>query len=52
VCCPQPASADPDDFSAQIDLIGVPWPMLGEDAASAPNGGYRAQAADQAGHPA
>jgi hypothetical protein len=30
-------SADPDDIGAQIDLIGVPWLMIGEDASSAPN---------------
>jgi hypothetical protein len=32
-------SADPDGVSAQIDLIGVPWLMIGEDPSSAPNGG-------------
>jgi hypothetical protein len=38
--------------AAQIDLIGVPWLMFGEDPSSAPNGGSRAQAADQLSHPA
>ena len=33
-------SADPDDIGAQIDLIGLPWLMIGEDPSSAPNGGY------------
>jgi hypothetical protein len=33
-------SADPDDVSAQIDLIGVPWLMIGEKPSAAPNGGY------------
>ncbi len=32
-------SADPDDVSAQIDLIGVPWLMIGEEPSAAPNGG-------------
>jgi hypothetical protein len=31
--------ADPDDASAQIDLIGVPWLMIGEEPSAAPNGG-------------
>jgi hypothetical protein len=29
-------SADPDDISAQIDLIGVPWLMTGEEPSAAP----------------
>ena len=33
------SSADPDDVSAQIDLIGVPWLMIGEEPSAAPNGG-------------
>jgi hypothetical protein len=36
------SSADPDDISAQIDLIGVPWLMIGEEPSAAPNGGSRA----------
>jgi len=31
--------ADPDDVSAQIDLIGVPSLMIGEEPSAAPNGG-------------
>ena len=41
------SSADPDDPGAQIDLIGVPWLMIGEDPSSAPNGGSRAAGADR-----
>jgi hypothetical protein len=32
-------SADPDDASAQIDLIGVPWLMISEEPSATPNGG-------------
>ena len=32
-------SADPDDASAQIDLLGVPWLMISEEPSAAPNGG-------------
>jgi hypothetical protein len=32
-------SADPDDASAQIDLLGVPWLMIGEEPSAASNGG-------------
>jgi hypothetical protein len=32
-------SADPDDASAQIDLMGVPWLMISEEPSAAPNGG-------------
>jgi hypothetical protein len=35
-------SADPDDVSAQIDLIGVPWLMIGEEPSAAPNHGSSA----------
>jgi hypothetical protein len=42
ICSP----ADPDGVSAQIDLIGVPCLMIGEEPSSAPNGGSGAQAAD------
>jgi hypothetical protein len=38
-------SADPDDVSAQIDLIGVPWLMIGEEPSAAPNGGSGASSA-------
>jgi len=31
--------ADPDDASAQIDLLGVPWLMISEEPSAAPNGG-------------
>jgi hypothetical protein len=31
--------ADPYDASAQIDLIGVPWLVIGEDLSATPNGG-------------
>jgi len=34
------SSADPDDISAQIDLIGVLGPMIGGKPSAAPNGGY------------
>jgi hypothetical protein len=30
------AHADPDDVNAQIDMIGVPWLMIGEDPSPAP----------------
>ena len=30
---------DADDVSAQIDLFGVPWLMIGEEPSAAPNGG-------------
>jgi len=29
--------ADPDDASAQIDLIGVPWMIIGQKPSAAPN---------------
>jgi hypothetical protein len=32
-------SPDPDDISAQIDLIGVLGPMIGGKPSAAPNGG-------------
>ena len=32
-------SADPDDVSAQISLIGVPWLMISEEPSAARNGG-------------
>jgi hypothetical protein len=32
-------SADPDDISAQIDLIGVLGPMIGGKPSAAANGG-------------
>jgi hypothetical protein len=32
-------SADPDDISAQINLIGVLGPMIGGKPSAAPNGG-------------
>jgi hypothetical protein len=31
---------DPDDASAQIDLIGVPWMIISREPSAAPNGGY------------
>jgi hypothetical protein len=31
--------ADPDDITAQIDPIGVLWPIIGEELSAAPNGG-------------
>ena len=34
------SSATPDDVSAQIDLIRVPWLMIGEEPSAAPIGGY------------
>jgi hypothetical protein len=37
--CLDPSSADPDDVSAQIDLIGVPWLMIGEEPSAASIGG-------------
>ncbi len=33
-------SADPDDINSQINLIGVPWLMTGEEPSAIPNGGY------------
>jgi hypothetical protein len=30
----------PDDTTAQIDPIGVPWLMIGQELSAAPNGGY------------
>lgn len=33
------SSADPDDISAQTDLIGVPLPVRGEEPSAGPNGG-------------
>jgi hypothetical protein len=36
---PRSHQADPDDISAQIDLIGVPWLTIGEEPSAAPNGG-------------
>jgi hypothetical protein len=33
-------SADPDDISAQIDLIGMPWLKVGFESLAAQNGGY------------
>jgi hypothetical protein len=35
-------SADPNDISEQIDLIGVPCLMIGYDPSAAPIGGSRA----------
>jgi hypothetical protein len=35
------SSADPDGASAQIDVIGVPWLMVGEEPSAAPNAGMR-----------
>ncbi len=35
--------AHPDDVNAQIDLIGVPRPVTGEEPPAAPKGGYRAR---------
>ena len=32
-------SEDADDVSAQIDLIGVSWLMIGEEPSAAQNGG-------------
>jgi hypothetical protein len=32
---------DPDDISAQIDMIGLPWLVIGEDPSAAPNGSAR-----------
>ena len=30
-------SADPDDVSAQIDLVGVPWLVISDELSRAPN---------------
>jgi len=35
-----------NDLSAQINLIGVPWLILGFEPSAAPNDSSRAQAAD------
>jgi hypothetical protein len=37
-----PSSADPDGVSAQVDLINVPWLMIGEEPSAAPTRGFRA----------
>jgi hypothetical protein len=37
--------ASSDDIGAQIDLIGVPWLMIGYEPSAAPNGGSRVVAA-------
>lgn len=34
------SSAGPDDASAQIDLMSVPWLMIGEEPSAIPIGGY------------
>jgi hypothetical protein len=31
--------SDPDDASAQINLIGMPWLKIGEEPSAAPIGG-------------
>jgi hypothetical protein len=36
---PELAHADPDGVSAQIDVIGMPWLIIGEESPAAPNGG-------------
>jgi hypothetical protein len=41
------AQRHPDDVSAQIDLISVPWLMLGFESLAAQNGG---DAPSAAGH--
>jgi hypothetical protein len=42
-------SADQDDASVQIDLLGVPWLMISEEPSAAPNSGSErfAQIEDQ-----
>jgi hypothetical protein len=42
---------DPDDASAQIGLIGVPWLVIGEQPSAAPNGGSRKVGGVTAGDP-
>jgi hypothetical protein len=37
---PARSSADRDDISAQIDLIGMPWLKVGFESLAAQNGGY------------
>jgi hypothetical protein len=32
---------DPDDASAQIDLIGVPWMIVSQEPSAVANGGSR-----------
>jgi hypothetical protein len=44
-------SADPDDVSAQIDLIGAPWLVTGEEPSAAPIGGDARCATVEAGSP-
>jgi hypothetical protein len=36
---------DPDDASAQTDLIGVPWMIISQEPSAVPNGGSRTAAA-------
>jgi hypothetical protein len=31
---------DPDDASAQINLIGVPWMIISQEPSAVPNGGF------------
>jgi hypothetical protein len=33
------SSPDSDDIGAQIDLVGVPWLIIGYEPSAAPNGG-------------
>jgi len=40
---------DPDDASAQIDLIGVPWMIVSQEPSAVPNGGSRVPASDASG---
>jgi hypothetical protein len=46
------SSADLDDITAQIDPIGVPWLMIGEELSAAPNGGCARHFEVQADHAA
>jgi hypothetical protein len=42
-----PAHADPDDVNAQIDLVGVPWLMIGFESSAAQSGGCLRTGPDQ-----
>jgi hypothetical protein len=43
---------DPDDASAQIDLIGVPWMIISREPSAAPNGGSASILPDLSHHSA
>jgi hypothetical protein len=46
------SSADPDDITAQINPIGVPWLKIGEEPLAVPNGGSARGLSDLVHHSA